>query len=175
MSKALRKPMHVDEPDWSLMQQLSGAGIGVCPTSGMPVLDPAACAHGLRTAIWRAYCGVARRSSDVGATCNRRQRDGRLYSLSPSPRTTLLRPTAAGLDGCVALTLSYGRTAAGFDGCVALTLSYPGGLSGARYDARGPGVAWTVAALVRHRKSAAPTGRPRSPLGSRRSRRRPAP
>ena len=41
------------------MQQLSDAGIGVCPTSGMPVLDPSACAPGLRTAIWRAYCGVA--------------------------------------------------------------------------------------------------------------------
>ena len=51
--------MHVDKPDWSLMQQLSDAGIGVCPTSGMPVLDPSACAPGLRTAIWRAYCGVA--------------------------------------------------------------------------------------------------------------------
>jgi len=25
----------------------------------MPVLDPSACAPGLRTAIWRAYCGVA--------------------------------------------------------------------------------------------------------------------
>ena len=37
--KALRRPMHVDKPDWSLMQQLSDAGIGVCPTSGMPVLD----------------------------------------------------------------------------------------------------------------------------------------
>ena len=57
--RALRKPMHVDKPDWSLMQQLSDAGIGVCPTSGMPVLDPSACAPGLRTAIWRAYCGVA--------------------------------------------------------------------------------------------------------------------
>ena len=57
--KALRRPMHVDKPDWSLMQQLSDAGIGVCPTSGMPVLDPSACAPGLRTAIWRAYCGVA--------------------------------------------------------------------------------------------------------------------
>ena len=57
--KAMRKPMHVDKPDWSLMQQLSDAGIGVCPTSGMPVLDPSACAPGLRTAIWRAYCGVA--------------------------------------------------------------------------------------------------------------------
>ena len=56
---ALRRPMHVDKPDWSLMQQLSDAGIGVCPTSGMPVLDPSACAPGLRTAIWRAYCGVA--------------------------------------------------------------------------------------------------------------------
>ena len=32
---ALRRPMHVDKPDWSLMQQLSDAGIGVCPTSGM--------------------------------------------------------------------------------------------------------------------------------------------
>ena len=41
--KALRRPMHVDKPDWSLMQQLSDAGIGVCPTSGMPVLDPSAC------------------------------------------------------------------------------------------------------------------------------------
>ena len=30
--KALRRPMHVDKPDWSLMQQLSDAGIGVCPT-----------------------------------------------------------------------------------------------------------------------------------------------
>ena len=38
---------------------LSDAGIGVCPTSGMPILDPSACAPGLRTAIWRAYCGVA--------------------------------------------------------------------------------------------------------------------
>ena len=56
---ALRRPMHVDKPDWSLMQQLSDAGIGVCFTSGMPVLDPSACAPGLRTAIWRAYCGVA--------------------------------------------------------------------------------------------------------------------
>ena len=51
--------MHVDKPDWTLMQQLSDAGIGVCPTSGMPVLDPSACAPALRTAIWRAYCGVA--------------------------------------------------------------------------------------------------------------------
>ena len=57
--KALRRPMHVDKPDWSLMQQLSDAGLGVCPTSGMPVLDPSACAPALRTAIWRAYCGVA--------------------------------------------------------------------------------------------------------------------
>ena len=40
---ALRRPMHVDKPDWSLMQLLSDAGIGVCPTSGMPVLDPSAC------------------------------------------------------------------------------------------------------------------------------------
>ena len=56
---ALRRPMHVDKPNWTLMQQLSDAGIGVCPTSGMPVLDPAAGAPGLRTAIWRAYCGVA--------------------------------------------------------------------------------------------------------------------
>ena len=39
---ALRRPMHVDKPDWTLMQQLSDAGIGVCPTSGMPVLDPSA-------------------------------------------------------------------------------------------------------------------------------------
>ena len=38
---ALRKPMHVDKPDWSLMQQLSDAGIGVCPASGMPVLHAA--------------------------------------------------------------------------------------------------------------------------------------
>jgi hypothetical protein len=33
---ALRRPMHVDKPDWTLMQQLSDAGIGVCPTSGIP-------------------------------------------------------------------------------------------------------------------------------------------
>ena len=56
---ALRRPMHVDKPNWTLMQQLSDAGIGVCPTSGMPVLDPSACKPALRTAIWRAYCGVA--------------------------------------------------------------------------------------------------------------------
>ena len=39
---ALRRPMHVDKPDWTLMQQLSDADIGVCPASGMPVLDPSA-------------------------------------------------------------------------------------------------------------------------------------
>ena len=41
------------------MQQLADAGIGVCPTSGMPVLDPSACAPGLRTAIWGSH-GTAR-------------------------------------------------------------------------------------------------------------------
>ena len=57
--KALRKPMHVDKPDWSLMQQLSDAGIGVCPTSGMPVFDPRSMKPGLQKAVWRAFCGVA--------------------------------------------------------------------------------------------------------------------
>ena len=55
----LRKPMHVDKPDWSLLQQLSDAGIGLCPSSGWPVLDPSVAVPALRTAIWRAYCGVA--------------------------------------------------------------------------------------------------------------------
>ena len=59
--KALRRSHNAaDKPDWSLMQQLSDAGIGVSPCSGMPVFDPSACAPALRTAIWRAYCGVAK-------------------------------------------------------------------------------------------------------------------
>ena len=81
--KALRRPMHVDKPDWSLMQQLSDAGIGVCPTSGMPVLDPSACAPGLRTAIWRAYWGGSGSLTDRYATW-RQGGSGLLTDRSPS-------------------------------------------------------------------------------------------
>ena len=57
---ALRRSHNAaNEPDWSLMQELSDAGIGVSPCSGMPIFDPSVCAPELRTAIWRAYCAVA--------------------------------------------------------------------------------------------------------------------
>lgn len=56
----LRRRMDADKPDFSLMQQLYDAGLGVCPVSGMPVLDPSKCGPALQHAIWRAYCGVAR-------------------------------------------------------------------------------------------------------------------
>ena len=46
-------------PDFDLMQQLYDAGIGKCPCSGMPIFNPSACADGLLTALWRAYCGIA--------------------------------------------------------------------------------------------------------------------
>ena len=57
---ALRRSHNAaNEPDWSLMQELSDAGIGVSPCSVMPIFDPSVCAPELRTAIWRAYCAVA--------------------------------------------------------------------------------------------------------------------
>ena len=55
----LRRPLKIDEPDFSLMQQLFDAGIGQCPLSGMPVFDPSTCTPELRDVIWETYCGVA--------------------------------------------------------------------------------------------------------------------
>ena len=56
---ALRRPLNLEKPNFELMQNLFDAGVGQCPTSGMPVFNPAACSPELRTAIWRCYCGVA--------------------------------------------------------------------------------------------------------------------
>ena len=56
---AMRKPMRIDRPDFSLMQRLAAAGIGTCPVSGMPVFDPSRCSDALLQAIWVAYCNVA--------------------------------------------------------------------------------------------------------------------
>jgi len=55
----LRKPLNPAEPDWTLMQSLSDAGINTCPSSGMPVFDPSACSEELGRAIWQSYCCVA--------------------------------------------------------------------------------------------------------------------
>jgi len=59
MIAALRRPVHIERPDWSLMQQLWDAGIGRWPVSHAPVFNPSACSPELRTALWRAYCNVA--------------------------------------------------------------------------------------------------------------------
>lgn len=56
---ALQRPPDVANPDLRLMQELFDAGIGHCPSSGMPVFDPSACSAELRASIWRAYVGVA--------------------------------------------------------------------------------------------------------------------
>lgn len=55
----LRRPMSPERPEWGLMQQLSDAGLGTCPVSGVPVFDPSRCRPELRRSIWRAYCAVA--------------------------------------------------------------------------------------------------------------------
>ena len=59
MIAALRRPVHIERPDWSLMQQLWDAGIGRWPVSHAPVFNPSACSPELRTALWHAYCDVA--------------------------------------------------------------------------------------------------------------------
>ena len=56
---ALRRPLNPEKPDFAVMQTLYDAGIFKDPLSGMPIFDPSACAPKLRTALWRAYCGVA--------------------------------------------------------------------------------------------------------------------
>ena len=59
----VQRPSHTlnhDKPDFKLMQQLFDAGIGTCPLSGMPIFDPSKCTPKLRTALWHAYCSVAK-------------------------------------------------------------------------------------------------------------------
>ena len=57
---ALRRPLNPEQPDFDLIQQLYDAGISQCPFSKMPIVDPSACTPKLQTALWRAYCDVAR-------------------------------------------------------------------------------------------------------------------
>ena len=56
---ALRRPLNPEKPDLAVMQTLHDAGIFKDPVSGMPIFNPSACTPALRTALWRAYCGVA--------------------------------------------------------------------------------------------------------------------
>ena len=62
------------------MQQLYDAGLSNDPVSGMPVVDPSACAPALLKALWRGFCGVA-------DTINTKQRGhhilGRSHEISP--------------------------------------------------------------------------------------------
>ena len=78
-SELLRKPNVIatllskpdnKKPDLDLMQQLSDAGIGKCPSSGMPVLNPSVCSTELRAALWRHYCALAAtvNSRELGET-----------------------------------------------------------------------------------------------------------
>ena len=57
--RKLRSRLNVEEPDFTLMQELYDAGLFKCPTSGMPIFNPSVCSDALRSAIWRVYCGVA--------------------------------------------------------------------------------------------------------------------
>ena len=43
MLRALRRPVHIEKPNWSLMQQLWDAGIGRWPVSHAPIFDPSDC------------------------------------------------------------------------------------------------------------------------------------
>ena len=56
---ALRCQLCIEKPNFALMQQLYDAGIGQCPTSGMPIYNPSKCSPALLKALWRYHCGVA--------------------------------------------------------------------------------------------------------------------
>ena len=57
---ALQRPFNPTKPESiQLMQQLYDAGIGQCPSSGMPGFNPSACSRELREALWAGYCGAA--------------------------------------------------------------------------------------------------------------------
>jgi len=59
MIRKLRCRPDPSKPDLALMQSLYDAGFLRCPSSGMPVFNPSACAPGLLEAIWGAYCKIA--------------------------------------------------------------------------------------------------------------------
>ena len=67
---AFYKPLSVDKPNFELMRALHRAGLSTCPMSGMPVFDPDRASPTLRTAIWKAYCGIATTVNEgrLGAT-----------------------------------------------------------------------------------------------------------
>ena len=93
---ALRRPLNPENPDFDLMQQLYDAGISQCPFSSMPIFDPSACTPKLQTALWRAYCDVAR-------TVNKRvlgQTDEALEELRAQLRDHVARPAKRPRASC---------------------------------------------------------------------------
>ena len=60
----LQKAPSSDSRDFALMQELSDAGFGRCPLSGVPIFDPARCSSEKLDAIWRVYCSLAKSTTD---------------------------------------------------------------------------------------------------------------
>ena len=62
--RKLQKAPSSDSRDFALMQELSDAGFGRCPLSGVPIFDPARCSSEKLDAIWRVYCSLAKSTTD---------------------------------------------------------------------------------------------------------------
>jgi hypothetical protein len=62
--RKLQKAPSSDSRDFALMQELSDAGFGQCPLSGVPIFDPARCSPEKLDAIWRVYCSLAKSTTD---------------------------------------------------------------------------------------------------------------
>ena len=62
--RRLQKAPSSDSRDFALMQELSDAGFGQCPLSGVPIFDPARCSPEKLDAIWRVYCSLAKSTTD---------------------------------------------------------------------------------------------------------------
>lgn len=62
--RKLQKAPSSDSRDFALMQELSDAGFGQCPLSGVPIFDPRECSPEKLDAIWRVYCSLAKSTTD---------------------------------------------------------------------------------------------------------------
>ena len=62
--RKLQKAPSRESRDFALMQELSDAGFGQCPLSGVPIFDPARCSPEKLDAIWRVYCSLANSTTD---------------------------------------------------------------------------------------------------------------
>ena len=62
--RRLQKAPSSDSRDFALMQELSDAGFGQCPLSGVPIFDPTRCSSEKLDAIWRVYCSLAKSTTD---------------------------------------------------------------------------------------------------------------